>query len=302
MKKTPGIYVETRINAELNRVWQLTQDPNEHERWDLRFTRIQYLPRTSSAEPQRFLYEARLGFGLNVAGTGESIGERAPEGGDVTSSLKFASDDRNSLIRTGTGYWKYIPTADGIRFFTWYDYTVRFGMLGRLVDRFAFRPLIGWATAWSFDRLRLWAEGKQSPEASMNLFLIHAVARLSMAFIWIWQGLIPKLLYKHVDELRMLTQTGLPPSMLPWIGVGEVLVGVLIVCTWRLRVIFVANAALMIALTMLIVAESSPYLVAAFNPITLNAAMFALAIAGWFASTSLPSARNCRRVDPRRQI
>jgi uncharacterized membrane protein YphA (DoxX/SURF4 family) len=194
------------------------------------------------------------------------------------------------------------PTTDGIRFFTWYDYTVRFGMLGRLVDRFVFRPLIGWATAWSFDRLRLWVEETQSPEASMNLFLIHAVARLSIAFIWIWQGLIPKLLYNHVDEIRMLTQAGLSPSLVPWIGAGEVLVGVLIVCTWRLRVIFVGNAALMIALTMLMATESSPYLVAAFNPMTLNAGMFALAIAGWLASTNLPSARNCRRFDPRKQI
>lgn len=293
--------MEILIRADLNRVWQLTQDPDRHQRWDLRFTRIQYLPRRSSAEPQRFLYETRLGFGLSIAGTGESVGERAPEQGDVTSSLKFASDDRKSLIRTGAGYWRYIATTDGLRFFTWYDYTVRFGVLGRLMDRFAFRPLIGWATAWSFDRLRLWVEGTQSPEASMNLFLIHAVARLSISFIWIWQGLVPKLLYNHVDEIRMLTQTGLSPSLLPWIGTGEVLVGVLILCTWRWRMVFVANAALMIVLTMLMVAESSPYLFAAFNPMTLNAGMFALAIAGWFASTSLPSARNCQRVDPRRQ-
>jgi len=302
VRKPPGIYVEILIKAELSRVWRLTQDPDQHERWDLRFTRIQYLPRKSSAEPQHFLYETRLGFGLRVAGTGESVGERAAEEGEVTSSLKFASDDRKSLIRTGAGYWKYIPAADGLRFFTWYDYTVRFGILGRLLDRFAFRPLIGWATAWSFDRLRLWVEGTQSPEVSLTLCLIHAVARLAIAFIWIWQGLVPKLLYNHVDELRMLTQTGLSPSMLPWIGAGEVLVGVLIVCTWRKRVIFIANAALMIALTMLMVAEGSPYVVAEFNPMTLNAAMFALAIIGWFASTILPSAGNCKRVDPRRQI
>jgi hypothetical protein len=302
VRKPPGIYVEILIQAELSRVWQLTQNPDQHERWDLRFTRIHYLPRKSSAEPQRFLYETRLGFGLGVAGTGESVGERAPEDGDVTSSLKFASDDRKSLIRTGAGYWKYIPTTDGLRFFTWYDYTVRFGMLGRVLDRFAFRPLIGWATAWSFDRLRLWVEGTQSPEVSLTLFLIHAVARLAIAFIWIWQGLVPKLLYNHVDELRMLTQAGLSPSILPWIGAGEVLAGVLILCTWTKRVIFVANAALMIALTTLMAAEASPYLAAAFNPITLNAAMFALAIVGWFASARLPSARNCKRVDPRRQI
>jgi hypothetical protein len=31
------------------------------------------------------------------------------------------------LIREGSGYWRYVPTGNGLRFFTWYDYEVRFG-------------------------------------------------------------------------------------------------------------------------------------------------------------------------------
>ena len=72
-------------------------------------------------------------------------------------------------------------------------------MAGRLVDRLAFKPLIGWATAWSFDRLRIWAETGQPPESSLKLALIHALARVSLATIWIWHGLVPKLLYQHLD-------------------------------------------------------------------------------------------------------
>jgi hypothetical protein len=34
-----------------------------------------------------------------------------------------------------------------IRFFTWYDYEIRFGIFGKLIDRWVFRPLLGWATA-----------------------------------------------------------------------------------------------------------------------------------------------------------
>jgi len=294
----PGIYVEILIQEDLNRIWQLTQEPDQHQRWDLRFTRIQYLPRASSAEPQRFLYETRLGFGLRIAGTGESVGDREPKQGDVASSLKFASEDPKSLIRTGAGYWKYIPTNAGLRFITWYDYEVRFGGLGRVLDRLAFRPLIGWATAWSFDRLRLWSEGKQSPEASMNVFLIHAMARISIAFIWIWQGLVPKLMFHDADELRMLAQAGLQPSLLPWIGTGEILVGVLILCAWNVRAVLAANSALMIAVTAVVAARSPLYLIAAFNPLTLNLGMFSLGIIGWIASRILPSARKCLRVAP----
>jgi len=34
--------------------------------------------------------------------------------------LKFSSGDPRSIIREGSGYWKYIPTPQGIRFLTWY--------------------------------------------------------------------------------------------------------------------------------------------------------------------------------------
>lgn len=299
MSETPGIYVEILIKSDLDRVWQLTQQPDLHEKWDLRFTHIQYLPKADAAEPQRFLYETRIGFGLAIAGTGESVADRSGAQGDITSSLKFASDDAKSLISKGAGYWKYVPTGDGLRFFTWYDYETRWGFLGRLVDRIAFRPMIGWATAWSFDRVRLWAEDEQTPDASMNFFLIHALARVVIAFIWIWHGLIPKLLFRHIDELRMLSQAGLASSFLPWIGAGEILIGLLILCTWRVRSLLLANAAAMVVVTLVVAAQSPSYLKAAFNPVTLNLAVFALATMGWLAAHRLPSARHCLRINPK---
>jgi uncharacterized membrane protein YphA (DoxX/SURF4 family) len=295
----PGIYVEILIHQPLERIWQLTQDPSLHQRWDLRFTRIEYLPRASSSEPQEFLYETRIGFGLAIRGTGESIGERILEAGDATSSLKFASDDPKSLIREGSGYWRYVPTESGLRFFTWYDYQVRFGILGRFLDRLAFRPLIGWATAWSFDRLRLWAEDDQSPESSMSYAFIHAVARLAIAFIWIWHGLVPKLIYHHIDERTMLAQAGLPLHLLPWIGLLEIIFGLAVLATWKRRSVFPANILFMLIATVVVATRSPAYLSAAFNPVTLNLAAIALSIIGWIAAKYVPSARHCLRKPPR---
>src|ERR1035438_5732052 len=128
----PGIYVEILIRGSIDRVWQLTQQPELHERWDLRFHRITYLPRQSASDPQRFLYETRIGFGLSIKGTGETLGQKSSGTNETTSALKFASDDPKSLIREGSGYWRYVPTGDHVRFFTWYDYDVRFGALGRI--------------------------------------------------------------------------------------------------------------------------------------------------------------------------
>jgi hypothetical protein len=158
------IYVETFVRTSLGAVWDTTQDPDRHRRWDLRFSEIEYLPRTGDSEPQRFLYSTRIAPGLTIRGTGESVGSREGESGARTSALRFGSDDRRSLIRSGSGYWRYVPEPGGVRFLTRYDYEPRWGRAGRLIDRVLFRPLLGWATAWSFDRLRLWLEEGVAPE------------------------------------------------------------------------------------------------------------------------------------------
>ncbi|SEC53985.1 DoxX-like family protein [Terriglobus roseus] len=298
-RRQPGIYVEILIDAPLERVWELTQEPGVHQRWDLRFTNIEYLPRPSSEEPQRFLYETRIGAGLAIRGTGESIATRTAEDGSAISSLRFASDDALSLIHEGAGYWRYIPTSSGLRFLTWYDYRTRFGRLGYLADRTIFRPLMGWATAWSFDRMRLWAEHGIPPELSLRMAVIHAMCRTGIAFVWLWHGLVPKLIFKDPDEQAMLLQAGVGLRWLPWIGGGEILMGILVLALWRWRSLFLLNITLMIGALAAVLLRSPAYLSHAFNPMTLNLCVALLAGVGYIVSAQLPSARRCLRVDPR---
>jgi hypothetical protein len=298
----PGIYVEILIADTLDHVWSLTQTPDVHQRWDLRFTDIEYLPRPDLDDPQKFLYATRIGFGLAIRGTGESVGTRTSAAGDATSSLKFASDDPKSLIREGSGYWRYVPTPAGLRFFTWYDYRVRFGVLGKVIDRLVFRPLMGWATAWSFDRMRLWAEDGQTPEVSLALSLIHAVSRLATAMVWIWHGLVPKLLFRNADERVMLAQSGMPLAFLPWTGAGEMAFGMLFLIAWRSRSLFLLNTALMLLATVAVAVASPAYLTAAFNPVTLNLSVIALSLAGFLSSANLPSASRCLRKQPQQSL
>ncbi|PZF56130.1 SRPBCC family protein [Curtobacterium sp. MCSS17_008] len=156
---TRGIYVETVIDADLERVWAATQDPEQHVRWDVRFSEI--VPEgAEDGAPTHFRYVRRSPL-HDVHGTGVSIGERRRPDGSRTSALRFGTTDRLSPIRTGRGYWRYVPTDDGrTRFITGYDYDGGWGPLDLVV-----RPLLGWATAWSFDRLRIWLDGGPVPEA-----------------------------------------------------------------------------------------------------------------------------------------
>jgi hypothetical protein len=293
------IYVETFIRGSLEDLWRRTQEPSQHERWDLRFTEIDYLPRPDEAKPQRFRYATRLGFGLRIEGEGETVGNHVGAGGQRTSALRFWSDDPKSLIREGSGYWQYIPTDGGVRFITAYDYKVRFGALGRVFDALVFRPLIGWATAWSFDCLRLWIERGIDPASARRSSLVHSIARGVVAAVWRYHAAVPKLLARDADERAKLRDGGIPPRavapVVALIGAGEVGFGALILLSWRARWPFLASAALL-ALATLGVAKKSPrYLVAAFNPVSLNLLVAALSVVGVLTFDDRPSATNCLR-------
>ncbi|MEQ6896057.1 SRPBCC family protein [Microbacterium sp. KR10-403] len=108
-------------------------------------------------------YELDLGI-HTIRGTGVSLGEKSQAGGARTSALLFDTDDRLSPLGAGRGYWRYVPHPEGVRFITGYDYEPGYGAIGRVLDRLLIRRIVWRMTAWSFDRLRLWAEGEAEPE------------------------------------------------------------------------------------------------------------------------------------------
>jgi hypothetical protein len=293
-----SIYVEIFIRGNLEDIWEKTQQPTLHKRWDLRFSEIDYLP-CVPGEAQRFFYATRVGAGIRIEGSGESTGHRNDSNGKRTSALKFWSKDPKSLIEWGSGYWKYVPVPGGVRFITSYDYRTRFGAIGKIVDKLFFRPLLGWATAWSFDRLRLWVERTIPPETSRKSAFAYSLCRLALAFVWLYQGAIPKLIYQNRDELRMLRDAGLSdrylPKVLSSLGWVEVCIGMILIIFWNSRWPFWLTIFAMLAAILGVSVVSPGYLNAAFNPASLNIAVAALAGAGLLVGTDLPTARNCHR-------
>jgi len=159
MASAQGLYVEVLIRADIEAVWQATQDTEQHPRWDARFSRITRIADLVGGG-YRFRYERRLP-GHVIVGTGISLGDKLRADGTRTSALRFDTDDRLSPLRSGRGYWRYVSTPEGVRFITGYDYTPGFG---RGVD-VILRPIVLWLTAWSFDRLRIWLEEGVPPES-----------------------------------------------------------------------------------------------------------------------------------------
>ena len=289
--------MESRIDCSLDELWEATQDPRLHRRWDLRFSEITYDP-CEPGQPQRFSYRTTVAPGVNVTGTGESIGDRDRPDGSRWSGLKFWAADRKSLIESGAGYWRYLPgphadSRPGLRFLTRFDYRTRWGRTGELLDRVLFRPLFGWATAWSFDRLRLWLEDGIAPERSRNQAIAHAAAVIGVTSVWLYQGAVPKLLRADDDEVRIWRSLGLgnrgARAAVRAAGVAEIGIAALLAAARRSSWPYLATAAAMPVLTVAAAVTDRSLLVRAFNPVSLNMATAALAVVAATTADDLPS-------------
>ena len=304
--KLKPIYVETHIDATMDDVWQYTQVPAIHGEWDLRFNTIEYLPKDSEDAPQHFLYETTIGFGITVSGKGESGGERNTENGERVSALKFWSDEKISLIKTGSGYWKYIPTERGVTFLTWYDYETRWGVAGKVVDKLFFRPLIGWATAWSFDALKNWLEKGTHARVSKMCFYLYALANFVIALTWLYHGIIPKLMHMETGELAMMRGAGIAAIKgseaiaVYAVGVGEVLFGIAFLFFGRWKALHYLNIIGLLALATCAACIRPDIYLYPFNPATTSFGVIGLSLVVLRIRKYVPDAGNCRRK-PRKQ-
>lgn len=100
----------------------------------------------------------------------------------------------------------------------------------------------------------------------------------------------------------MLTDAGVPSAqLLNWVwlfGWLEVGFAGILIAFWKARWPLWWTIAAMFAATLTVGINSPAYLTAAFNPLTLNLAVAALAAIGLLVAGNLPTARYCLRRPP----
>ena len=294
--KKKQLYIETKINCDFEQLWNYTQNPKLHQQWDLRFSEINYLKKEKETDPQLFSYATKIGFGLEVNGLGESVGTKTKTNGVSTSVLKFSSDNKISIIRDGSGYWKYIPEKDGIQFLTGYDYNIRWGLFGKVIDKVVFRPLMIWATAVSFDCLKKWLEDAIVPRQSLKNLLTVTLSQFVIAIIWIYQGVVPKLLFQDSGELAILKNTnlfqGYEMSIITTIGIVEILFGILLIFKWSKGLHYINIIALLLLGAGALFSDIAIYTLP-FNPFSLTIAMICISVISILNIDSMPKSKNC---------
>ncbi len=123
---------------------------------------------------------------------------------------------------------------------------------------------------------------------SKRLSTVHAVARVTLALAFLWHGIVPKLLYRHPDEIELLRDSGQSASgalrMVMIIGWIEVAYALALLVGWRVRALPLVATVAMAVITPGIMLHSPRFIPAAFMPVTLNLCVATLGVIAWMAA------------------
>ncbi|WP_288132714.1 DoxX-like family protein [Microbulbifer sp.] len=133
----------------------------------------------------------------------------------------------------------------------------------------------------------------------------YALCRLSIAFVWLYHGLVPKLLGPHRDELAMNMALGLTAENAQLLarvgGVSEVLFSAVVILFWKQRWPLVLTVAGMVALLIYSLIAVPTLAMGAFNPVTTNLCVLALSLVALKQWENLPDPSLSRDIQLDRQ-
>lgn len=114
---------------------------------------------------------------------------------------------------------------------------------------------------------------------------VSFISRLSLGFLFIYHGLVPKILWLSSVEIHLASLSGLNISanvISPIAGIGEMILGCSILF-FKKSIIPVYIAVIVLLLLLLFVSLVSPkYLIDAFNPFTTNVLGLGFCYLIWF--------------------
>jgi hypothetical protein len=126
--------------------------------------------------------------------------------------------------------------------------------------------------------------------------LILQITRLASSATWLYQGLVPKLLGPHADEVAMIAALGLSGEHVRAVAMGagwlEVILGLCILAFYRRVWPHVLSVMALIGLLGFVVVCVPSYLSAAFNPLASNVPLAAISLVAILSVWDHPLAKS----------
>ncbi|NTV25410.1 MAG: hypothetical protein HGB01_04285 [Chlorobiaceae bacterium] len=118
----------------------------------------------------------------------------------------------------------------------------------------------------------------------MNRFLQQSqtllISRIVLAFSWIYQGIVPKIVCKSPGEVNLIEPVApiyqVACSLITWMGYGEIVFGILLLVAGKW--VFRMNVLVLLLLLGWVAFVEPSMFTLPFNPLTLNLALIGLSL------------------------
>lgn len=125
------------------------------------------------------------------------------------------------------------------------------------------------------------------------------LARCGLALLFLYHGLVPKLLWLSPDEKLMIVAHGLPHVELvaTLAGLAEIVLALILLGLRQSRWPLAVAALLLVGLLVDVALFTQGLLIQAFNPLSTNMLALCLCLVGWWAEAPVGSEQSLGQID-----
>ena len=121
-----------------------------------------------------------------------------------------------------------------------------------------------------------------------RLHMLKTAARCSVGFVWIYEGLVPKILHVSDRQVCMVQSSGWwwesPETTLHVLGVAMIIAGLVIMSGWLERLAQVVATLSVLVLMVLVISNYPPALYDPFGGLAKDACLFTCSALVWMLS------------------
>ena len=121
---------------------------------------------------------------------------------------------------------------------------------------------------------------------------VRIVCRLALGAVWLYEGLVPKLLFIGADQVDLVQRSGLyfgtPETFLQWLGIAQVAFALWLLVGYAERVAVAIATAGMAVLIVLVASNNPGMLTDPYGALIKDVCLIACAYAVWVLHSEAP--------------
>ena len=118
-----------------------------------------------------------------------------------------------------------------------------------------------------------------------RVLLVKMISRVALGVVWLYEGLVPKILFLRADQLDLVQRSGIwwgtPRLTLQILGISQILLGLWLLAGWKERLAVVLATLWMGALIGLVAGGKPGMLTDPYGALIKDLCLIACAIAVW---------------------